>query len=180
MRTVVTASALAVLLACSTTSPTNSGFAACVAAGGECVLGGTSCARSGPQDCNPNENPGGAFCCLDPANDAAAPWVDGSNEGSVGPDICQAPAPTQCMPAPGTSAVRGYYPVAAVPWGQPCTATENCQMAVDPCADWKEQAGGERIDGYACTCRGGMWACADCNVGLGLCGGDGGLQSDAP
>lgn len=41
-----------------------SGPAACVAAGGQCVLGGASCSSRGPQDCNPDRNPGGAFCCL--------------------------------------------------------------------------------------------------------------------
>jgi hypothetical protein len=43
-----------------------SGPEACVAAGGECVLGGGPCyGIQGPQDCNPPPvNPGGAFCCL--------------------------------------------------------------------------------------------------------------------
>jgi hypothetical protein len=42
-----------------------SGPDACKAAGGRCVLGGfPSCATVGPQDCNPDRNPGGAFCCL--------------------------------------------------------------------------------------------------------------------
>ena len=36
----------------------------CVAAGGRCVLGGAPCANVGPEDCNPINNPGGAFCCL--------------------------------------------------------------------------------------------------------------------
>jgi len=36
----------------------------CVAAGGQCVLGGRPCPNKGPQDCNPDKNPGGAFCCL--------------------------------------------------------------------------------------------------------------------
>jgi len=43
-----------------------SGPAACVAAGGQCVVGGfTGCSKLGTQDCNPDRNPGGAFCCLD-------------------------------------------------------------------------------------------------------------------
>jgi hypothetical protein len=60
MKTVI---ALATLLlgACSSR---NSGPAECVAAGGKCILGGNKCPNSGPQDCNPDRNPGGAFCCL--------------------------------------------------------------------------------------------------------------------
>jgi hypothetical protein len=43
-----------------------SGPAACAAAGGKCVVGGfTGCLKDGPQDCNPDRNPGGAFCCLE-------------------------------------------------------------------------------------------------------------------
>jgi hypothetical protein len=38
----------------------------CHSAGGRCVLGGfTRCVRTGAQDCNPDLNPGGAFCCLE-------------------------------------------------------------------------------------------------------------------
>jgi hypothetical protein len=40
------------------------GPAACAAAGGRCVLGGATCPHRGTQDCNPDNNPGGAFCCL--------------------------------------------------------------------------------------------------------------------
>jgi len=45
-------------------SSSNDGPAACVAAGGQCILGGNHCPNAGPQDCNPDRNPGGAFCCL--------------------------------------------------------------------------------------------------------------------
>jgi len=53
-----------VMIAASSCSSGSSGAQACVAAGGQCVLGGHTCANSGPQDCNPDRNPGGAFCCL--------------------------------------------------------------------------------------------------------------------
>jgi hypothetical protein len=44
----------------------SSGPAACVAAGGTCVIGpALGCSRIGTQDCNPTRNPGGAVCCLD-------------------------------------------------------------------------------------------------------------------
>jgi hypothetical protein len=45
-------------------SGNESGPAACVAAGGQCVLGGNTCPNHGQQDCNPDRTPGGAFCCL--------------------------------------------------------------------------------------------------------------------
>jgi hypothetical protein len=45
----------------------SNGIAACAVAGGRCLLGGPAgCANVGPQDCNPDRNPGGAVCCLDP------------------------------------------------------------------------------------------------------------------
>jgi hypothetical protein len=42
------------------------GRAACTAAGGQCVFGGdpTRCAKIGPQNCDPDVNPGGAVCCF--------------------------------------------------------------------------------------------------------------------
>ena len=47
---------------------------ACVAAGGTCTgTGGVACANKAPdadQDCNPDLNPAGSFCCLDAAKDA--------------------------------------------------------------------------------------------------------------
>ena len=52
------------VLACSSDSSAN-GAADCVAAGGECIIGSGPCkGTEGPQDCNPDRNPGGAFCCL--------------------------------------------------------------------------------------------------------------------
>jgi hypothetical protein len=59
-----------VLAACSGTS-SQSGPEACVAAGGKCILGGNTCSNPGPQDCNPDRNAGGAFCCLSCPSDAA-------------------------------------------------------------------------------------------------------------
>jgi len=50
---------------CASSSP--NGPAECVAAGGRCVIG-SGCLPDagvvGPQDCNPDRNPGGAVCCL--------------------------------------------------------------------------------------------------------------------
>jgi hypothetical protein len=61
LRAVVGIAALLLMAACSGSSD---GPAACVAAGGQCLLGGNPCPNRGSQDCNPDRNPGGAFCCL--------------------------------------------------------------------------------------------------------------------
>ena len=64
----VVAFAVALPLACnSSTDSGGSSSSACASAGGACVLGGATCATQAPasaQDCNPDANPGGAFCCL--------------------------------------------------------------------------------------------------------------------
>ncbi len=69
------------------------GPAACVAAGGECLVGGSSsvCAVVGPQDCNPDRNPGGQYCCL---KKAGAP--DAAPESGADADAC---APSGCSTA---------------------------------------------------------------------------------
>jgi hypothetical protein len=57
----------------------------CTSAGGTCVLGGNQCSKQAAtsnQDCNPTENPGGAFCCLDDATtctDANVQLIEASN-----------------------------------------------------------------------------------------------------
>jgi hypothetical protein len=43
----------------------------CTVAGGSCVLGGDPCSKQAAdadQDCNPDDNPGGGFCCLELAD----------------------------------------------------------------------------------------------------------------
>lgn len=68
---VLLAIAVAIGAGCSSSGPE-----ACRAAGGECVLGGQRCANRGPQDCNPDRNPGGAFCCV--------PCPDGTKANDAG------------------------------------------------------------------------------------------------
>jgi len=53
-----------------------SGREMCIAAGGKCQFGGSPCPRVGSQDCNPDRNPGGAFCCL--------PCPDGKKTNDAG------------------------------------------------------------------------------------------------
>ena len=57
---------LMMMLAACSSGNDASGPAQCVAAGGQCVLPNPSnpCPNHGPQNCNPEVNPGGAFCCL--------------------------------------------------------------------------------------------------------------------
>ena len=57
--TILIALMMAVFVGCS-----SSGTGACPAAGGQCMPGGAVCANRGPQNCNPDQNPGGSFCCL--------------------------------------------------------------------------------------------------------------------
>lgn len=78
-----------------------SGPEACVQAGGRCAIGsavGTaSCPIRGPQDCNPDRNPGGAICCL-PGSDAGTSDAGGSTAAcswsptldDAGPGGCKA------------------------------------------------------------------------------------------
>lgn len=51
------------LVSCSSSGP-KSGPELCVEAGGQCISGSAQCAKRGDADCNPERNPGGAFCCL--------------------------------------------------------------------------------------------------------------------
>lgn len=59
------------------------GPTACVAAGGECLVGGSIsvCAAVGPQDCNPDRGPGGSYCCLRKAGVAGAATDSGPLDG---------------------------------------------------------------------------------------------------
>jgi hypothetical protein len=76
MRRIASIAAL-LLAALGGCTATESGQDACVAAGGQCVLGGYQCPNKGPQDCNPDRNPGGAFCCLGCFSGTTPAPVDG-------------------------------------------------------------------------------------------------------
>jgi hypothetical protein len=98
--------------------PPLSGPAACAAAGGRCIVGpATGCAQVGPQDCNPDRNPGGAICCLDErvadasheaadasfeAADASSEAADASSEAADAADagpFCSTSLSTTSFPA---------------------------------------------------------------------------------
>jgi len=90
--------------------PALSGPAACSAAGGRCVVGpGIGCAEIGPQDCNPDINPGGAVCCLrEKVVDASDEVSDGRYEADAGYEradaadagpFCSTPLSTTSFPA---------------------------------------------------------------------------------
>ncbi len=71
---------LLILAACSSATGQPIGRA-CIAAGGECRIGAPECAGVADQvdystDCNPDENPGGGFCCL-PCPSGMSPPADG-------------------------------------------------------------------------------------------------------
>jgi hypothetical protein len=76
-RRLLTAGALigATLVLPSLSCSTNAG-SACDGAGGSCVSGGERCANQAPssaQDCNPDDNPGGFYCCLGGASAPGSP-----------------------------------------------------------------------------------------------------------
>jgi hypothetical protein len=101
----------------------------CTAAGGECVLGSVSCAEQAPesaQDCNPDRNPGGAFCCLSSSNEdaSACTWPPSANttDGGSGPG---------CVPQPEFKICEG----SPTNCHDACTATEyslTCTGSGDP------------------------------------------------
>src|SRR5208282_1375450 len=62
----------------------------CMAAGGTCVLGNVACSNQAPsddQDCNPDRNHGGAFCCL--VRDGGPSTCAGSAPNCFGDDDSQ-------------------------------------------------------------------------------------------
>lgn len=63
MKSIQAIAVVMLLLSCSG-SGAKSGPELCEEAGGQCVLGSVQCAKHGDADCNPDRNPGGAFCCL--------------------------------------------------------------------------------------------------------------------
>jgi hypothetical protein len=97
------------------TGPDADGPAACVAAGGECLVGGlrSDCAVVGPQDCNPDRNPGGSYCCLQKASVADAATDGGGSDA-------EACAPSGCA----TACPAGTHDVSSVVNG--CTVWQCC------------------------------------------------------
>jgi hypothetical protein len=70
-------------------APDASGPAACAAAGGQCLVGDASCMVMGFQNCNPDQGPSGAFCCLDNAIDPeAGSCTDGGIQASSYDQSC--------------------------------------------------------------------------------------------
>jgi sulfatase modifying factor 1 len=78
-----------------------SGPAACVAAGGQCVLGDIGCSKVGPQACAPGGGPGGAICCLDPSTPSRSPDAGPGCPATLGTSqMVRIPAPdgtTYCI-----------------------------------------------------------------------------------
>jgi sulfatase modifying factor 1 len=120
------------------------GPAACVAAGGRCVIGPpTNCPTIiGPQDCNPPPvNPGGAICCLpngDASQDATAVTDAATNGDANGGATMQSCQPggdglSNCGPnsesccvspvVPGGTFFRSYDGVTFTDMGNPATVS---------------------------------------------------------
>jgi hypothetical protein len=93
----------------------------CATAGGTCVLGGVACVKQGAsnvQDCNPSENPGGAFCCLELQEGGGIPGVsDGGGSGAPDGSLSDAATETDAPPC---------SPVIASDYDQSCTVDTDC------------------------------------------------------
>jgi hypothetical protein len=114
-----TVSWICVLIAMLAGGCERSGPAACVAAGGQCVLGGGSldCLERGPQDCNPDVNPGGAICCLKAGpprqgnqNTGATMQEHAGSGASAGAPAVSTTGPADCMAAGGRCLIGGGAP----------------------------------------------------------------------
>ena len=118
--------AAAIVNACgSDGTPGVSGPQACAAAGGTCLIGpGIGCARVGPQDCNPDRNPGGAYCCLqrepiDAGTDAADTSTEPTDGSSKG-DVSDAPSETDVTVATDAAdAPTDALPFCSAPLSRP-------------------------------------------------------------
>jgi len=83
----------------STSNPDAGAGSLCESAGGQCVLGNVSCADEAPsadQDCNPDKNPGGSFCCLSTSKEDAggACWPPAASNPDAGSGSGCVPQPT--------------------------------------------------------------------------------------
>lgn len=87
--------AFGVVLSSCSSSESKTGPELCAEAGGQCVLGSAQCATRGDADCNPDRNPGGAFCCLS-YGDGGPQLSDASTGAKTGPELC-AEAGGQCV-----------------------------------------------------------------------------------
>lgn len=78
MRFLVSIGVSLLLVACNDDSTNDWENSSCVKSGAQCLMGGdedqcTTKARDDLQDCNPDQNPGGAFCCAELAPADAGP-----------------------------------------------------------------------------------------------------------
>jgi hypothetical protein len=121
---------------------------ACIAAGGRCVPGSAinMCASRGTPDCNPDRNPGGAFCCiafLDAGGDANANAADGGDDVAPGeasaPDAAAATESGSTFECGDASCLASsqfcYHVIGGVP---PGVDNQSCQALPPPaseCAD---------------------------------------------
>jgi hypothetical protein len=108
---------------------------ACESAGGECVLGSVSCAEQAPnadQDCNPDRNPGGSFCCLSSSkNDASTcTWPPNANttDGGSGPGCVPQPKFEICEGSPA----KCHDACTAAEYSLTCTGSGNPSSIPNP------------------------------------------------
>jgi hypothetical protein len=125
-----------------------SGPEACISAGGQCLLGPAVCAIRGPQDCNPDRNPGGAFCCLSQTADCGQPL-----EITY---VCPSPSDAggTCKGAPPAPPGAPNYASLADAADVDASFASGCMATFPVCTSGKA---------YECTCGAfgnqGSWSC---------------------
>ncbi len=143
---------------------------ACQAAGGNCVPGNVTCATqavASAQDCNPDRNPGGTFCCLSEGSgsDGGASDAGGSDGGGdAGPG--EAGAGGACKSAGGTCVLGNVTCATQAPDAdQDCNPDKNpggafCCLSVETAC---EKAGGSCVLGNVTCSKKAPRADQDCN-----------------
>jgi hypothetical protein len=105
----------------------------------------------------------GALIAAEACSKGASGGPASSCPSAVLPDCPIAAGATDCSPF---DLVCGLD---SLPTGMPCSAPAQCSIPIDPCPDWQQHEGSERVDGYVCSCVDGRWSCDDCWEGASLC-----------
>jgi hypothetical protein len=125
----------------------------------------------------PARSEGDAGCrgdlCASQSGVGAVDERDASVDGGNGA-ACRGALPA-CVAAANAPCEAGICALESLPSGEACSlAVPTCSMLIDPCPG-ADLFLPERVDSYGCVCESGLWSCAICSAGEGLCG----AESDA-
>jgi hypothetical protein len=159
------------------------GAVACGSSNGQCEscsppgLGGSSSGSIVDTGTPPVDSGSEATALADGASEATTTAdggtgadADGGLEAGQGA-ACHGVLPA-CPAAANAPCTTGTCAPDSLPTGEACSVPA-CGMLIDPCpgADLYLP---DRVDSYGCTCDGGHWRCALCELGQGVC-----AESDA-